>query len=311
MSSIADDVTELIGSPIVRLNQVVGGESAEVLAKLESANPAGSIKDRVGINMINQAEKAGLIDQDTTIVEPTSGNTGIGLAMVCAARGYELILVMPDSASQERRDLLNAYGVELELTSGDDGMDGAIDRAKEIVNSGSNYFIPLQFENPANPDIHRKTTAEEIWEDTEGEVDIFVAGVGTGGTITGVSEKLKEKKPDLVSVAVEPAGSPVLSGGDPGEHEIPGVGAGFIPDVLNQDIIDEVFQVESSEAKEATRELAAREGILAGPSSGAAAKAALEVGSRRENKDKTVVVIFPDTGERYLSTGVFGENTDS
>ncbi len=311
MSSIADDVTELIGSPLVRLNQVVGGESAEVLAKLESANPAGSIKDRVGINMINQAEKAGLIDQDTTIVEPTSGNTGIGLAMVCAARGYELILVMPDSASQERRDLLNAYGVELELTSGDDGMDGAIDRAKEIVNSGSNYFIPLQFENPANPDIHRKTTAEEIWEDTEGEVDIFVAGVGTGGTITGVSEKLKEKKPDLVSVAVEPAGSPVLSGGDPGEHEIPGVGAGFIPDVLNQDIIDEVFQVESSEAKEATRELAAREGILAGPSSGAAAKAALEVGSRRENKDKTVVVIFPDTGERYLSTGVFGENTDS
>lgn len=311
MSSIADDVTELIGSPLVRLNQVVDGEGAEVLAKLESANPAGSIKDRVGINMINQAEKDGLVDQETTIVEPTSGNTGIGLAMVCAARGYELILVMPESASQERQDLLKAYGVELELTSGDDGMNGAIDRAKEIVNSGSNYYIPLQFENPANPDIHRKTTAEEIWEDTEGEIDIFVAGVGTGGTITGVSEKLKEKKPDLVSVAVEPAGSPVLSGGDPGEHEIPGVGAGFIPEVLNQDIIDEVLQVESSEAKETTRELAAREGILAGPSSGAAAKAALEVGSRRENKDKTVVVIFPDTGERYLSTGVFGEKSHS
>lgn len=311
MSSIADDVTELIGSPLVRLNKVTSEGGGDILAKLESANPAGSIKDRVGINMINQAEKDGLVDQETTIVEPTSGNTGIGLAMVCAARGYELILVMPESASQERRDLLKAYGVELELTSGDDGMNGAIDRAKEIVNSGSNYYIPLQFENPANPDIHRKTTAEEIWEDTEGEIDIFVAGVGTGGTITGVSEKLKEKNPDLLSVAVEPAGSPVLSGGDPGEHEIPGVGAGFIPEVLNQDIIDEVFQVESSEAKEITRELAAREGILAGPSSGAAAKAAMEVGSRQKNRDKTVVVVLPDTGERYLSTDLFRENSDS
>lgn len=310
MNSIASDVTELIGSPLVRLNKLPEEGSARILGKLESANPAGSIKDRVGINMIDRAEKQGLVDDDTTIVEPTSGNTGIGLAMVCAARGYDLILVMPDSASQERRDLLKAYGVELELTSGDDGMDGAIDRAREIVNSGTNYYTPLQFENPANPEIHRKTTAEEIWEDTGGEVDIFVAGVGTGGTITGVSEKLKEKNPDLVSVAVEPAGSPVLSGGEPGEHEIPGVGAGFIPEVLNQEIIDEIYQVESSEAKETTRSLAAEEGILAGPSSGAAATAALEIGKRPENRDKTIVVIFPDTGERYLSTEVFGESSE-
>lgn len=311
MEAIADDVTELTGSPLVRLNKLPGEKSARVLGKLESTNPGGSIKDRVGINMIDQAEEQGLIDDETTIVEPTSGNTGIGLAMVCASRGYDLILVMPDSASKERRDLLRAYGVELELTSGDDGMDGAIGRAKGIINSGSNYYMPLQFENPANPDIHRKTTAEEIWEDTEGNVDIFVAGVGTGGTITGVSEKLKEKKPDLISVAVEPAESPVLSGGEPGEHEIPGVGAGFIPEVLNEDIIDEIYQVESSKAKETTRALAAEEGILAGPSSGAAATAALEIGIRPENRDKTIVVIFPDTGERYLSTGVFGESSDS
>ncbi len=310
MNSIASDVTELIGSPLVRLNKLPEEGSARILGKLESANPAGSIKDRVGINMIDRAENQGLVDDDTTIVEPTSGNTGIGLAMVCAARDYDLILVMPDSASKERRDLLKAYGVELELTSGDDGMDGAIDRAKEIVDSGSNYYIPLQFENPANPEIHRKTTAEEIWEDTGGEVDIFVAGVGTGGTITGVSEKLKKKNPDLVSVAVEPAESPVLSGGEPGEHEIPGVGAGFIPEVLNQEIIDEIYQVASSEAKETTRSLAAEEGILAGPSSGAAATAALAVGKRPENRDKTIVVVFPDTGERYLSTEVFGESSD-
>ena len=310
MEEIADDVTELAGSPLVRLNKLPGEKSARVLGKLESTNPGGSIKDRVGINMIDRAEEQGLIDDGTTIVEPTSGNTGIGLAMVCAARGYDLILVMPDSASKERRDLLRAYGVELELTSGDDGMDGAIGRAKGIVTSGSNYYMPLQFENPANPDIHRKTTAGEIWEDTDGNVDIFVAGVGTGGTITGVSEKLKEKKPNLISVAVEPAESPVLSGGEPGEHEIPGVGAGFIPEVLNQDIIDEIYQVKSSKAKETTRALAAEEGILAGPSSGAAATAALEIGRRPENRDKTIVVIFPDTGERYLSTGVFGESSE-
>ena len=310
MEEIADDVTELTGSPLVRLNKLPGEKSARVLGKLESTNPGGSIKDRVGINMIDRAEEQGLIDDGTTIVEPTSGNTGIGLAMVCAARGYDLILVMPDSASKERRDLLRAYGVELELTSGDDGMDGAIGRAKGIVTSGSNYYMPLQFENPANPDIHRKTTAGEIWEDTDGNVDIFVAGVGTGGTITGVSEKLKEKKPNLISVAVEPAESPVLSGGEPGEHEIPGVGAGFIPEVLNQDIIDEIYQVKSSKAKETTRALAAEEGILAGPSSGAAATAALEIGRRPENRDKTIVVIFPDTGERYLSTGVFGESSE-
>ncbi|MFP4136320.1 MAG: cysteine synthase A [Candidatus Acetothermia bacterium] len=310
MNSIAENVTELIGSPIVRLNEMAGEAGARVLAKLESANPGGSIKDRIAVNMVDQAEKRGLVDEGTTIVEPTSGNTGVGLAMVCAARGYELILVMPDSATQERRDLFRAYGVELELTPGEDGMKGAIQKAEDIAGSGSNYYLPLQFENPANPDIHRKTTAEEIWEDTGGDVDVFVAGVGTGGTITGVSERLKEKNPELTSVAVEPAESPVLSGGESGDHEIPGIGAGFIPEVLNQNIIDEVFRVKSSEAKKTTRALAVREGILAGPSSGAAAKAALEVGSRRENKDKTVVVILPDTGERYLSTGVFVKGSD-
>ncbi|MFW6190123.1 MAG: cysteine synthase A [Candidatus Bipolaricaulota bacterium] len=310
MNSIAENVTELIGSPIVRLNEMAEEAGARVLAKLESANPGGSIKDRIAVNMVDQAEKRGLVDEGTTIVEPTSGNTGVGLAMVCAARGYELILVMPDSATQERRDLFRAYGVELELTPGEDGMKGAIQKAEDIAGSGSNYYLPLQFENPANPDIHRKTTAEEIWEDTGGDVDVFVAGVGTGGTITGVSERLKEKNPELTSVAVEPAESPVLSGGESGDHEIPGIGAGFIPEVLNQNIIDEVFRVKSSEAKMTTRALAVREGILAGPSSGAAAKAALEVGSRRENKDKTVVVILPDTGERYLSTGVFVKGSD-
>lgn len=307
MSSIADDVTELIGSPLVELNRVTDGAKGEVVAKMESANPCGSVKDRVGVNMIEEAERAGEIGEDTVIVEPTSGNTGVALAFVCAAKGYRLILTMPDTMSQERRDLLKAFGVELRLTPGDDGMQGAIDEASELVNSGDDYFMPQQFRNPANPGVHRKTTAEEIWEDTDGQVDIFVAGVGTGGTITGVSERLKEKNPGLKSVAVEPEESPVLSGGEAGSHKIQGIGAGFVPEILNREIIDEVIQVESDEAKEMTRSLAREEGILAGISSGAAAKAAVRVAKRPESEGKRIVVILPDTGERYLSTELFSE----
>jgi cysteine synthase A len=308
MTRIAEDVTELIGSPLVRLNRVSENAAAEVIAKLESANPCGSVKDRIGVNMINQAEKAGKIDDDTVIVEPTSGNTGVALAFVCAAKGYDLVLTMPDTMSQERRDLLRALGADLRLTPGDDGMNGAIDLAEELAGSGSNYFMPQQFKNPANPDAHRKTTAEEIWEDTDGRVDIFVAGVGTGGTITGVSEKLKEKNPSLKSIAVEPEGSPVLSGGESGSHEIQGIGAGFVPDVLNREIIDEVVRVKSGEAKEMTRRLAREEGILAGISAGAATRAAVRVAERPENEGKRIVVILPDTGERYLSTELFSES---
>jgi len=310
MTRIAEDVTELIGSPLVKLNRVTENATAEVVAKLESANPCGSVKDRIGVNMINEAEKAGKIDKDTVIVEPTSGNTGVALAFVCAAKGYDLVLTMPDTMSQERRDLLRALGADLRLTPGDDGMNGAIDLAEELAGSGSNYFMPQQFKNPANPDAHRKTTAEEIWEDTDGRVDIFVAGVGTGGTITGVSEKLKEKNPSLKSIAVEPEGSPVLSGGESGSHEIQGIGAGFVPDVLNREIIDEVVRVKSGEAKEMTRKLAREEGILAGISAGAATRAAVRVAGRPVNDGKRIVVILPDTGERYLSTELFSESAD-
>jgi len=307
VNSIAEDVTQLIGSPLVKLNRVTEGVKGEVVAKLESANPCGSVKDRVGVNMIAEAERAGKIDDDTVIVEPTSGNTGVGLAFACAVKGYKLVLIMPDTMSQERRDLLKAFGAELRLTAGDEGMKGAIDLAKELTASGSNYFMPQQFKNPANPGIHRKTTAEEIWEDTDGNVDIFVAGVGTGGTITGVSEKLKEKDPNLKSIAVEPEGSPVLSGGESGSHSIQGIGAGFIPDVLNREIIDEVARVKSDEAKEMTRRLAREEGILAGVSAGAATEVAVRVAKRPENEGKRIVVVLPDTGERYLSTGLFSE----
>lgn len=307
MSRIADDVTKLIGSPLVRLNNVTEDAEGEVLAKLESANPCGSVKDRVGVNMINEAERKGKLDEDTVVVEPTSGNTGVALAFVCAAKGYKLILAMPDTMSQERRDLLKAFGAELKLTPGDDGMQGAIDLAKELAESGSDYFMPQQFKNPANPAVHRKTTAEEIWEDTDGQVDIFIAGVGTGGTITGVSEKLKEKDPNLKSIAVEPEESPVLSGGESGSHKIQGIGAGFIPEILNLEIIDDVVQVESGEAKEMTRRLAREEGILAGISSGAAARAAVRVAGQAKNEGKRIVVVLPDTGERYLSTDLFSD----
>lgn len=307
MSAIADDVTQLIGSPLVRLNRVTGGAKGEVVAKLESANPCGSVKDRVGVNMIEEAERAGEIDENTVIVEPTSGNTGVALAFVCAAKGYKLILTMPDTMSQERRDLLKAFGVDLRLTPGDDGMNGAIEKAEELVESGPNYFMPQQFKNPANPDVHRKTTAKEIWRDTDGRVDVFVAGVGTGGTITGVSEKLKKKNPELKSVAVEPEESPILSGGEAGSHEIQGIGAGFVPEVLHREIIDEVVRVESDEAKNMTKRLAREEGILAGISSGAAAQAAVRVAKRSASEGKRILVILPDTGERYLSTELFSK----
>lgn len=306
MSGIARNVTDLLGSPLVRINKLTDSASAKVVAKLESFNPCGSIKDRIGVNMIEQAEEKDQIDpENNVIVEPTSGNTGIALAFVCAAKGYDLILTMPDTMSQERRKLLRAFGAELVLTPGEDGMTGAIEKARQLVGLHGWYFMPQQFENPANPDIHRRTTALEIWEDTEGQVDILVAGVGTGGTITGVSEVLKEKKPEFKSIAVEPAGSPVLSGGQSGSHEIQGIGAGFVPEILNSKVIDEVIQVKDEQAKTTARELAEREGILAGISSGAATYAALKVARREESKGKMIVVILPDTGERYLSTDLF------
>lgn len=303
---IAPDVTELIGqTPLVRLNKVTEGCLAEVAAKLEWFNPAGSVKDRIGAAMIEAAEKAGLIKPGTTVVEPTSGNTGIALAFVCAARGYKLVLTMPETMSQERRSLLSAFGAELVLTPGSEGMTGAVEKAEEIVASGPDYFMPQQFKNPANPDVHRATTAQEIWRDTDGRVDVFVAGVGTGGTITGVAEVLKEKKPGCRIVAVEPAASPVLSGGQRGASRIAGIGAGFVPDVLRLDLVDEIVTVQDEDAFRMTRELARKEGLLAGISSGAATHAAVEVARRGENKDKLVVVVLPDTGERYLSTDLF------
>jgi cysteine synthase A len=302
----ARDVTELIGNtPMVRLNRITRGIEAEVVAKLESFNPTSSIKDRLGVAMILDAEEKGIINKDTVIVEPTSGNTGIGLAFVCAARGYRLIITMPDTMSAERRQLLTSFGAELVLTPGAEGMAGAIRKAEQLVSENTSYFMPQQFKNPANPEIHRLTTAEEIWRDTGGQVDIIVSGVGTGGTITGIAEAIKSRKPQLRVIAVEPSGSAVLSGDKPGAHEIQGIGAGFIPDVLRLDLIDEIIRVSDEDAVSMAGRLAREEGILAGISSGAAVRAALEVAGRKESQGKLIVAILPDTGERYLSTGLF------
>lgn len=281
---------------------------AEVVAKLESFNPCGSVKDRIGVSMIEAAERAGLIREDTVILEPTSGNTGIALAFVCASRGYPLVLTMPDTMSEERIRLLKMFGAQVILTPGDEGMTGAVKKAEEMARNDARYFIPQQFKNPANPDIHKRTTGIEIWEDTDGKVDILIAGVGTGGTISGISEVIKEKKPEVKAIAVEPESSPVLSGGRPGPHKIQGIGAGFIPEVLRMDLIDEVLRVSNENAILFTKRLAQEEGVLAGISSGAAAWAALEVAKRKENKGKMIVVIFADTGERYLSTGLINES---
>jgi cysteine synthase A len=305
---IAKDSTELIGNtPLVRLNRITEGIKATVVAKLESFNPLGSVKDRIGVSMIVAAEERGLIKKDTVILEPTSGNTGISLAFVCAARGYKLILTMPDTMSIERRQLLSVLGAELVLTPGSEGMPGAVRKAEQLAAENPNYLIPQQFKNPANPEIHRLTTAEEIWRDTDGKVDILISGVGTGGTITGVSEIIKPRKPQFKTIAVEPVDSPVLSGGKPGAHKIQGIGAGFIPDVLRTDLIDEIIKVTNENAGIMTTRLAKEEGILAGISSGAATWAALEVGKRPENEGKLIVVVLPDTGERYLTTWLFQE----
>ena len=306
MVKIAKDITELIGNtPLVRLNRITAGTRAEVVAKLESFNPCSSVKDRIAVSMIKDAEDQGLINKGTVIVEPTSGNTGIALAFVCASRGYHLILTMPETMSVERRHILSFLGAELVLTSGTEGMSGAIRKAEQLVAENKNYFMPQQFKNPANPEIHRQTTAEEIWKDTDGKIDILVAGVGTGGTIRGVAEVIKERKPGFKVIAVEPADSPVLSGGKPGPHKIQGIGAGFIPDVMRLELVDEIIKVTNDDAGATARRLAKEEGILAGISSGAAAWAALEVAKRPENKGKLIVVILPDTGERYISTWLF------
>jgi len=308
MNRIFSDVTHTIGgTPLVRLNRMAGGLPATLLAKLEFRNPVGSVKDRIGLAMVEAAERQGLIHSDTLIVEPTSGNTGIALAFVCAAKKYRLMLTMPETMSVERKKLLKHLGAELVLTPGSEGMKGAIKRAQDILAQNPRAYMPNQFGNPANPEIHRKTTAEEIWQDTGGEADILVAGVGTGGTITGVSEVIKSRKPSFKTVAVEPAASPVLSGGKPGPHKIQGIGAGFVPEVLNTRIIDEIITVTNDEAFEVARDLAKVEGILAGFSSGAAVAAGLRVAGRPENKDKKIVVILPSTGERYLSTELFKE----
>jgi len=306
MANIFADITKTVGkTPLVRLNRIQKGLNAEILVKIESFNPLSSVKDRIGVAMIEAAEAAGLISKDTVIIEPTSGNTGIALAFVCAAKGYRLILTMPDTMSMERRQLLSILGAELVLTEGAKGMKGAIEKAEELVASNKNIFIPQQFKNPANPEIHRRTTAEEIWNDTDGKVDYVIAGIGTGGTITGIGEVLKKRKPSVKMIAVEPTDSPVLSGGKPGPHKIQGIGAGFVPDVLNRNVIDEIIQVAHENAGDMARRIAKEEGILVGISSGAAIWAALEMAKRKEAEGKVIVAILPDSGERYLSTWLF------
>lgn len=310
---IANDLTELVGNtPLVFLTRVGGDLPAKVAAKLEFYNPASSVKDRIAVAMVEAAEHQGLIDKENTIIlEPTSGNTGVGLAFVCAAKGYRLKLTMPETMTEERRRILRALGAELVLTPGSQGMVGAVEAATKLAAEDERYFIPQQFENPANPEIHRRTTAEEIWRDTDGQVDIVVAGVGTGGTITGVAEVIKARKPSFRAVAVEPAASAVLSGGSPGPHPIQGIGAGFVPGVLNLDVVDETVTVEKEDAIDTARRLARQEGILAGISSGAAAWAALEVARREANAGQLVVVILPDTGERYLTTNLFADQPEA
>ncbi|MGD9014522.1 MAG: cysteine synthase A [Candidatus Omnitrophota bacterium] len=307
MEKIAKDITGLIGNtPLVRLNKLTAGCAAEVVAKLEFFNPASSVKDRIGLSMIIEAEKQGRIKKDTIIIEPTSGNTGIALAFIAAVKGYRLVLVMPESMSLERRKLLRFLGAEIILTPAAEGMMGAVKMVEKLLNEDKRYFSPQQFKNPANPRIHSQTTAEEIWQDTQGKVDILVAGIGTGGTITGVAEVIKKRKPGFLAIGVEPKDSAVLSGKKPGPHKIQGIGAGFIPEVLKEELIDEVIAVDNNDAINTARQLATQEGILAGISSGAAVWAALQVAGRKDNKDKRIVVILPDTAERYLTTDLFG-----
>jgi len=306
MSKIYNNITETIGkTPLVRLTKLTKGIDAQIIGKLESFNPCGSVKDRIGYSMIKDAEEKGILKPGGTIIEPTSGNTGIALAFIAAAKGYKLIITMPDTMSVERRQVLKLFGAEIVLTPGEKGMKGAIEKAEELAKKTKGLFMPQQFKNPANPKIHRETTAEEIWDDTDGKVDILVSGVGTGGTLTGVAQMIKNKKPDFKVVAVEPLDSPVLSGGGPGSHKIQGIGAGFVPDVLDKALIDEIVKVKNEDAFSVAKRLAVEEGILAGISSGAATAAALEIGKRPENKGKIIVAILPDTGERYISTDLY------